>query len=91
MKYLTIIFGIIFYVCSTRAIIIDDKANTTDTSKNTDGGYQLKKRQDQGRGIALQMLRASSTDSCDWRSQPMAFIKGEICGGKFSLSPRRSL
>jgi preprotein translocase subunit Sec63 len=38
-----------------------------------------------GNQAAKSMIDASSTEMCDWRKQPMSFLKGELCGSHYKV------
>lgn len=54
----------------------------------------LKERKRNGEQAAQHILRASQSDGCDWRTNPLAALRGELCGSHYKvlgLSRKREL
>lgn len=46
---------------------------------------KLEGRKEEGEHAVRRTIHAASSDTCDWRSQPVAFIKGEVCGSHYKV------
>jgi hypothetical protein len=42
-------------------------------------------RKQESLNAARRTIHAASTDQCDWKSQPMAYINGEVCGSHYKV------
>lgn len=42
-------------------------------------------RKQEGLTAVKRTIKAAATDSCDWKTQPVAFIKGEVCGSHYKV------
>lgn len=42
-------------------------------------------RKQEGLNAVRRTISAASSDSCDWKTQPIAFIKGEVCGSHYKV------
>jgi hypothetical protein len=42
-------------------------------------------RKQDGLNAAKRTIHAASSDSCDWKVQPIAFIKGDVCGSHYKV------
>jgi hypothetical protein len=46
---------------------------------------KLKEREIDGENAVRRTIYASSNDLCDWKTQPISFIKGEVCGSHYKV------
>lgn len=44
-----------------------------------------KEREKESRLATKELLHAGSSEYCDWKSQPIAFIKGDVCGAYYKV------
>lgn len=42
-------------------------------------------RKQEGLNAVRRTIDAASTDTCDWKTRPIAFIKGEVCGSHYKV------
>lgn len=45
---------------------------------------QIERRRD-GAQVSRSLLRQGATDGCDWKSQPIRFVKGNVCGSHYKV------
>lgn len=45
----------------------------------------IKERQRAGMDAVRRTIQAAASDDCDWRSNPLAVIKGELCGSHYKV------
>jgi len=46
---------------------------------------KLDGRKLEGMSAVKRTIQAAESDSCDWKTQPVAFIKGEVCGSHYKV------
>jgi len=46
---------------------------------------KIRERHEEGVHAVKRTIDASNSDSCDWKSQPISFIKGEVCGSHYKV------
>lgn len=46
---------------------------------------RMNERKKSGSGAAQRIIQAGKSDRCDWRQNPWAFLKGEICGAHYKV------
>lgn len=66
------------------------KANNTPKEENeskviTNNKKSLLERKRKGRTAAKKAIQLGSSNECDWKSNPLSFIKGELCGGYYKV------
>ena len=42
-------------------------------------------KKQEGKNAVKRTIQAASTDTCDWKVQPIAFLKGEVCGSHYKV------
>jgi hypothetical protein len=47
---------------------------------------KMRERQQEGLSAVKRAINAASSEDCDWKSQPVAFLKGEVCGSHYKVS-----
>jgi hypothetical protein len=75
------------------------RANATDDGGSASGGSssdrlesndarrrrKQKEREREGYMAAKATLQAGSDEACDWKTQPLSFLKGEVCGAHYKV------
>jgi hypothetical protein len=46
---------------------------------------QLDGRKQEGINAVRRTIHAASSDTCDWRTRPLSFVKGEVCGSHYKV------
>ena len=46
---------------------------------------KMEGRKQEGLSAVKRTINAAASDSCDWKTQPVAFIKGEVCGSHYKV------
>ncbi|KAJ1429342.1 hypothetical protein B484DRAFT_396424, partial [Ochromonadaceae sp. CCMP2298] len=46
---------------------------------------KMRERQQEGLSAVKRTINAASSEDCDWKSQPVAFLKGEVCGSHYKV------